>query len=92
MERTGLCRWIGSPDREDLRDGTALLRITTSKGVENLYWVFHYRGFSKLRKMGRGGEVYHIHNGCCTCPDHENRGVTCKHVKALQAALPRLGA
>ena len=90
--RTGNCKWMGqTPDREDLRDGLALLRITTSKGVEDHYWIFDNGRETLLRKKS-DGTVYaaNLKTGWCECPDHQQRQVTCKHVKALRAALARV--
>ena len=89
MNRTGACRWMGgTPNKEDLREGLALLRITTSKGIENHYWVFDNGKETRLKKMN-GSTVYatNLKTGWCDCPDHQQRGTTCKHVKALRAAL-----
>jgi uncharacterized Zn finger protein len=30
-----------------------------------------------------GGYVVDVTNGTCSCPDHEDRGVRCKHVWAV---------
>lgn len=89
--RTGTCKWMGTPDKQDLRDGTALLRIETRTGC-NLYWVFQGRHETRIKKMGNGGETYavNLQSGWCECPDHQQRKTCCKHVKALRAALPRI--
>ena len=93
INRTGNCRWMGKPDSEDLREGTALLRITTSKGVESHYWVYHGAHETRLRKMG-DGTVYavNLRTGWCECPDHQQRKCECKHVRALRSALPKIGS
>jgi hypothetical protein len=88
--RTGSCKWMGTPDRHDLKDGTALLQIATRTG-SNLYWIFHGRHETRLKKFD-GKQVYacNLETGWCDCPDHQQRKVTCKHVKALRAALPQV--
>ena len=90
MERTGSARWLGSPEKEDLLEGTALLRIVTDKGVETICWVFADGVRTRLMKMD--GTTYSVNlvAGTCSCPDHQKRQLTCKHVKALRAALPKV--
>lgn len=89
--RTGTFRWCGSPDMTDLKDGTALLEISTSQGVKVCYWVFHGIRSTRIKRMDNG-TVYgvNLRTGYCDCPDHQKRKVECKHVKALRAALPRV--
>lgn len=78
---------MGSPDKQDLLDGTALLRITTRTG-SGLYWVFSNGRQSRLMKKG-GGERYTVQAGKCNCPD-ASKGNDCKHARALKAALPKI--
>jgi predicted nucleic acid-binding Zn finger protein len=86
--RAGIAAWVGGPDHQDLLNGTPLLRITTNRTTA-LYWVYHGRQETRLHKWD--GTVYHLNlsKGWCSCPDHEKKGVTCKHVKALRAALKK---
>lgn len=91
MTRNGTFRWCGKPESDDLKDGTALLEITTDKGVKGLYWVYHGTHQTRIKRMDNG-TVYacNLRTGYCECPDHTNRKLTCKHVAALRAALPRV--
>jgi len=82
---------MGAPDKQDLRDGTALLRITTAtkRGeVTACYWVYRSGDVSRLMKMG-GGERYTVKGGRCDCPD-ARKGNDCKHARALAVALPKV--
>lgn len=88
--RHGTARWILSSS-EDFREGTALLRIETDKGVESFYWVWRGRknGETVYRLKNReNGKVYEVLGGDCTCPDAVN-GNHCKHARALGATLAR---
>jgi predicted nucleic acid-binding Zn finger protein len=78
----------GKPCQEDLSDGTALLRIETMQGVVAHYWVFHRKNLTRIKRMDTG-TVYalNLRAGTCTCPDHVNRKIECKHVKAVRTAL-----
>ncbi len=92
MARTGKAKWMGDVSKEDLREGTALLQISsnTKRGVvTSLYWVFVKGTLARLKKWGRGSEVYSISGEKCSCPD-AGKGNVCKHVKALAAALPHV--
>lgn len=91
MTRTGTVKWMGTPDKTDLKDGTALLKISTQtqRGeVVGYYWAFSNGKLTRLRKMD-SGDTYTIQNNTCDCPD-ANKGNTCKHARALNAALPRI--
>lgn len=82
---------MGKPDKEDLKDGTALLQITsnTKAGpVQGLYWVHNKGEISHLLKF-KGKEVYTVEKDRCDCPDG-HKGNTCKHVRSLQVALPKV--
>lgn len=89
--RTGTFRWCGTVEAEDLKDGTALLEISTSQGVKVCYWVFHGKTTTRIKRMDTG-KVYspNVRTCYCDCSDHRERRIECKHVKALRAALPRV--
>ncbi|MCB9136727.1 MAG: SWIM zinc finger family protein [Caldilineaceae bacterium] len=40
-------------------------------------------GGSYARCRGSNGETYRVTTRECTCPDHQRRGVTCKHITAF---------
>src|SRR5438067_1393063 len=52
---------------------------------------------TNLRRTGAGWRVpsqtgtgsYLVNNGACTCPDHETRGVACKHMLAVEFTIRR---
>ena len=86
MARTGSAKWMGGlPDQEDLKDGTALLRIKTRTGTDH-YWVYADGKQVRLKKKS-DGTVYVVKGKTCTCPDHVNRQVECKHQRALAVSL-----
>ncbi len=87
--RTGSARWMGTPDKQDLLDGTALLQITTRTG-SGLYWVFSNGKQTRLMKKG-GQERYTVRGGKCDCPD-ARKGNDCKHARAIKAAIPKIAA
>lgn len=91
MTRKGMAKWLGNADKEDLKDGTALLEITvnnTRGTVTTRYWVWSNGKQSRLMKQG-GNDVYTVKDGRCTCKDAQ-KGNDCKHARAVPLAIAKL--
>ncbi len=102
LVRSGTCRWVSdNPKAALLCGGCTALVVETSKGVETTYLVrmeFEY-GFTMERTDT--GKTYSIDTSfgdcrehwTCDCPDTTYRSGPggCKHVRALHAALTKIG-
>jgi hypothetical protein len=94
----GKCHWVVKPCTLPGGGWSGILEITsyTSRGEVTLrYLVTRLEGGYRLEKPD--GEVYDINlewgwdQAECTCGDHTFRSRTCKHAKALHAALRKAG-
>jgi hypothetical protein len=93
----GRCRWIAKPVELPGEDWAGILEITsyTYRGnITRKYLVSRIEGGYRLEC--EDGEVYDIDlewgwdQAECSCGSHTYRSRTCKHTKALRAALQRL--
>lgn len=99
---TGVCRWVLGNEtarRQIDLDLPAALFIARDGGERTMYYVTriydqndHLPCGWRLEKED-GSDVHLIAGdfGSCTCRDSVYRNRECKHIKALRAALGRLG-
>ena len=67
-------------DAEKVREDRARNQYVRVIGVHNDDFVFDFEGSDETHVVHTSGTEAEM----CTCPDHQGRGLTCKHMAAYE--------